>query len=844
MNKKEIRDYLILFLNIILIVFLTTKFSNLFGSDTDWINQHTIIPDYFRQTFYNTGKLLPNLAFNYGGGQNIFNLSYYGLLSPIVLISYLFPFLSMQTYTIIANIIILMITSVLFYKWIKSHGFDDNITLITSLIFTLAPPLIFQMHRHMMFVNYMPFLIMSLIGVDKYLKYKNKTILILGIFLMIMTSYYYSVCGIIVVSLYYLYRYIDTNNNFTFKQLIINGIKYVLLIFIGISMAGILLIPTAYTLLQGRGESTSTISLIQLLTPHLKIYKLFNGPYSIGVSMIGFVSLLYLFYTKKKSNIVFATSCSIIIFMPIFMYILNGGLYLREKCFIPFIPVFGYMIAVFLSDLYNKKINTKKFTIFLLIILIPLYYYKEKQLSYLFFIGFILLMLLIDKKKYIKTIMTLYIVLVALGMAGYEALNEKFVSRDMLNKIFDKNIEKEINDVIDSDTSFYRSNNLMYPTKTVNKIYNQRYYTTAIYSSTYNKNYLKFLRDTFKTSMLEYNYFLVPASNNILFNTFMGVKYSFSDYDLGIGYTKINNNTYLNKEAFPIIYASNNLLNIKEFSNYSYPYQTELLLKNVIVEDDSYNKNSTTINKENITYQITLNDGVVIEKDKNNDYVLKVEDKGHLKVVLDKELNNKFLFININGLKENRCGIADNISMTINNVENILTCKTWPYPNKNNNFKFVISDKNINTLNIELTKGTYNIKDIEMYTLDYDNIKGRKKDLTNFNLTSFDNDAIKGTINITEDNSYLVTSIPYDKGYTIKVDDAVVKYKNINKGFIGLPISKGNHNVEISYKAPYLNVGISLSIVGFLTFVVIIVIDKKQNKQHIFNTKKINNITN
>ena len=136
MNKKEIRDYLILFLNIILIVFLTTKFSNLFGSDTDWINQHTIIPDYFRQTFYNTGKLLPNLAFNYGGGQNIFNLSYYGLLSPIVLISYLFPFLSMQTYTIIANIIILMITSVLFYKWIKSHGFDDNITLITSLLFT------------------------------------------------------------------------------------------------------------------------------------------------------------------------------------------------------------------------------------------------------------------------------------------------------------------------------------------------------------------------------------------------------------------------------------------------------------------------------------------------------------------------------------------------------------------------------------------------------------------------------------------------------------------------------------------------------------------------------------
>lgn len=55
-------------------------------------------------------------------------------------------------------------------------------------------------------------------------------------------------------------------NNFTFKQLIIDGMKYVLLVFVGISMAGILLLSAAYILLQGRGESTSAISLIQLFT--------------------------------------------------------------------------------------------------------------------------------------------------------------------------------------------------------------------------------------------------------------------------------------------------------------------------------------------------------------------------------------------------------------------------------------------------------------------------------------------------------------------------------------------------------------------------------------------------
>ena len=69
----------------LLLVFITTGFNNIFGSNTDWINQHTVIPEYLRQTFYQTGKLLPNLSLNYGGGQNIYNFSYYGLLSPLIL---------------------------------------------------------------------------------------------------------------------------------------------------------------------------------------------------------------------------------------------------------------------------------------------------------------------------------------------------------------------------------------------------------------------------------------------------------------------------------------------------------------------------------------------------------------------------------------------------------------------------------------------------------------------------------------------------------------------------------------------------------------------------------------
>ena len=63
---------------------------NIFGSSKDWVNQHILFPEYFRQLFYSTGKLIPNLALNLGAGENIFNFAYYGLLSPIFLFSYLF----------------------------------------------------------------------------------------------------------------------------------------------------------------------------------------------------------------------------------------------------------------------------------------------------------------------------------------------------------------------------------------------------------------------------------------------------------------------------------------------------------------------------------------------------------------------------------------------------------------------------------------------------------------------------------------------------------------------------------------------------------------------------------
>ena len=65
-------------------------FGKVFGANVDWISQHSVLPEYFRQQFYDTGQLFPEFAANIGGGQNIYNFSYYGLYSPLILLPALF----------------------------------------------------------------------------------------------------------------------------------------------------------------------------------------------------------------------------------------------------------------------------------------------------------------------------------------------------------------------------------------------------------------------------------------------------------------------------------------------------------------------------------------------------------------------------------------------------------------------------------------------------------------------------------------------------------------------------------------------------------------------------------
>ena len=90
-------------------------------------------------------------------------------------------------------------------------------------------------------------------------------------------------------------------------------------------------------------------------------------------------------------------------------------------------------------------------------------------------------------------------------------------------------------------------------------------------------------------------------------------------------------------------------------------------------------------------------------------------------------------------------------------------------------------------------------------------------------------DKISGSIDVTNDG-YFNLSIPYDKGFIIKVDGKKIDYEKVNKSFIGFPIKKGEHNIEIEFEAPNALFGKIVSALGFGIFIIMIMYDRFRGK--------------
>lgn len=128
--------------------------------------------------------------------------------------------------------------------------------------------------------------------------------------------------------------------------------------------------------------------------------------------------------------------------------------------------------------------------------------------------------------------------------------------------------------------------------------------------------------------------------------------------------------------------------------------------------------------------------------------------------------------------------------------------------------------------------GHYTYQGIKVYAIPVSTYEDSLStlDQSKFQLTSFDNDTVKGTVDNDED-TLLYFSILNNAGWHVYVDGKKAdKIKNVNLAFTGVKVSKGKHQVTLEYDYPGLKAGIAVTLAGIALLGVIMVRHRRKRR--------------
>lgn len=810
----------------------------IFGAKVDWLSQHSVLPDYFRQQFYATGKLFPEFAANLGGGQNIYHFAYYGLYSPLILPSYLLPFVKMSDYIMAVSITGLTASVLLFYYWLKSRKTDTGTAFILSLMFLLAGPMIGQYSGQIMFVDYMPFLCLALIGVDRYFEQEKSGLFTVSVFLMIMTSFYFSIGGMLSLVLYGLHRYFEQRegNRVTVRSFLRDGLCFVRSMILAVLMSGFFLVPTALALTGGRSKEQNT-SFASFFIPQITVERFAYSIYGIGLTTLVITVLLMGLLYRKVYEKVLTYGCVIVLVIPVFAYLLNGGLYIRDKVFIPFLPLLCYLISIYLEKCRKRELSFIAGIVPYIITTIFVYIARNQFVSkgigksiwkvllaesILFLICYVLYCAMKRYHKETKEILMLAlpsVICLAVTMnTFYQMKPDRYVSRKLYRDVTGEQNRQAVKEAL-KDDGYYRTEQMGSDDENaadLNRIWDVEQNITSIYSSAYNPDYQTFRQKTFRLEEPFRNGMMQSVSKNPVFQRMMGVRYIVSDSDVP-GYTLVKKcgtiGIYQNKDAAPVMYATDRVMTEEEYKKLAFPYNQTAFLEYAVVGEH------TESSDQNI---MTAYEPVSL-KMANNRTTGGAEQK-----TIQQEGQKQILFLRF---RVDNAHPNKDVAVWINGIRNKLSAKDHVYYNENKIFTYAVPLKDgEDNISVTFGKGKYRLRHVQAYLgslperselLYQSEIQVDKKQT--------EDNVIQGKIHVKKDG-WFITAIPYDKHFKIYIDGKETEIQKVNMAFLGCKIESGNHEVKIIYHAPGTTTGKVLSLIGIAGFVLVLVREKRKQK--------------
>ncbi|MFF5993866.1 YfhO family protein [Lysinibacillus sp. KU-BSD001] len=380
----------------------------------------------------------------------------------------------------------------------------------------------------------------------------------------------------------------------------------------------------------------------------------------------------------------------------------------------------------------------------------------------------------------------------------------------------------------------------------------QNYNGITGYNSLHQFSTLEFLKNL--DVKLESLNLIYGVNNRTNLEALLGVKYLLSkSSDLNLfGYEKIKNIgdifIYKNILYVPTVFTYESFIEEEQFLSFDTQSKDMMILNSVVLSDSSIQKikdlnmnivpkssfivdrsaetislNYAALKGENVEFLGETSDDVIKFEALNEDPIITIPlnetQNGHfsLKITIDSPIVNEGQIF-WRGIDE-IFSEEKSSKFQLDKGENIYEIDLG-------------SIENFSELRIDVSRVAqiYSIKQIILLKNDTNAVVGSINNLQELkvNIIHHGSNKIVGDAELDKDE-ILYFSIPFDKGWKLKVDGIEVTPLVANFGFMATPLEKGKHNFELSYTPPFLFEGLIISLISL--FVMLLVATRKSKRR-------------
>lgn len=822
---------------------------------------------------------LPMWDMSIGYGADILaTLNYYGIGDPLNL---LYGFVSSEHTEQMYNFMILLrmylagFTFIIYCRKMKKRTFG---TVMGALVYVFCGFSFRLGLRHPFFLNSMVYFPMLCYGIEKIFKKEKPYAFIVTVCVAAMSNYYFLYMLTIFSVIYAWIRFYDYVKEDRIRRFFMTVGQFILYYVLGIAMSAAVLLPAVIGFL-GNGRYGNGVDIATLIVYPAKFYILVldniigygnaGSNTNVGYLPIAGVAILFILFSQRMKHKKYKAAfiaCIIALAFPIFGFAFNGFSYASNRWSF----VLSFIAALLVAEVYPRFFMMSKkqkigigagILLYMGIVGLSLLLGNESLINNnqgnliagLLMAAFFLIFLLAqsigwNNKTRICRVLVAVLMIVSVGVHGYYRfdMDQKGYVKEFLDYgTAAETLQAKQVKMLDSidDDSFYRVHAEGYKYKNYG-LYNNLNTISGYYSITPG-NISKTI-NSFQTLGMQYSDKYHGLDQRMGLLTLSGVKYMTSNKedDVPYGFKKISQDgktgLYENQYALPLAYAYDTYITENQYNALNGVSREQAMLENIVLEEEvkgsSIKHEKVADNTSVTTIPLSGNRISSPEGEEYAEITISADDSKETYLYFqnltydDSQSNIGNIFMSGKKSTDGIRVVQDDISKKI-----YIQSTFSPYYFGRTDYMIKLNHKGSGeTEQIKLyflSPGTYQFDQLYLVEVDKEETIEKIQNLQRNALENitYSGNHFSGEIKTDQDKMVCV-AIPYSSGWKASVDGRETEIYQANGMYMGIPVSAGDHKIELTYTTPGVKIGLVISAAGWAVFVVLIIVMQRRKR--------------